>query len=145
MNTKLLGSGKCSFFGGPNDTGVGVHENLSCIEPSDLSKEWFSRLFSPINSSFGLARNLNPRALYCAMRWNYGSFDGKRGEILPELTREQIRYAMFYVQSDHGSCFVQAADFGPNWDTGRFIDLSPGVLPFLGVSTDDIVTVTAIW
>jgi len=149
MQTIPLGTGKCSSFGGPNDVaGVGAQEGLGCIEPTDLSSYWFHRLFlqgNAYNSGLGLARNLNPASLYCAMRWGYTSFDGRQGEILPHRTREEIRHAIFLVESDNGFCFVQAADWGPSTDTGRLIDLSPGALAALKVGTDDVVLVSAIF
>jgi hypothetical protein len=140
-----LGTGKCSSFGGPNDMGVGPKEELSCIDLVDLSEWWFDRIFlasSEWDDSKGPARNLNPRTYYCAMRWGYGSFGGVQGEILPNLSREQIRWSLFRITAASGaSRIVQAADWGPNTDTGRLIDLSPQVLTDLKIQTNDPVTV----
>lgn len=141
-----LGSGRCSYFGGPSDTGVGINEGLGLIEPPDLNEWWFRRLFlsSPgaWNSSKGLARNLNPNAFYLAMRFAYGSFEGIHGEILPGYSREQIRRGGFIVTGKTGSAPSQASDWGPNTDTGRFADLSPGLCKAIGVSTDDEVCIS---
>jgi hypothetical protein len=71
-----LGAGTCSWFGGPNDTGVGADEGLGLIEPDDLREWWFRHLFlsgDAFNKHLGLGRNLNPNVFYCAMRWAYGS------------------------------------------------------------------------
>lgn len=139
-----LGSGKCSSFGGALDTGVGPLEGLGCIEQSDLNQWWFRRLFvnpGSWDNSKGLARNLDPNAFYCAMRWEYTSFDGIQGEILTGLSREQIRHGLVRVTFAGRFLYAQPADFGPNLDTGRLIDLSPGCLLALGAKTDDIVSV----
>lgn len=143
----ILGTGKCSSFGGPKDTGVGQWEPLSAVSTSDLSEYWFNRLFLPQaqwDHKAGLARNLNPNALYCAMRWSYGAFEGKYGEILCGFTREQIRRSLFKVSANGKSVYVQAADWGPNPDTDRLIDLSPGALAYLGMKTDYTVTVELV-
>jgi len=142
-----LGSGKCSYFGGPMDSGVGAQEGLGLIEPSDLTEWWFRRLFAmpgSYDNGKGLARNLNPSAFYCAMRFGYGSFAGVAGEILPGYSRTQIQRMIFAVTANGNTKFVQAADWGPNTDTGRLIDLSPGVCKALCISTDDVVSVEAL-
>jgi hypothetical protein len=142
----ILGQGKCSTFGGPNDFGVGISEGLSCIDPSDLMDWWFSRIFlanQPINTT-GLARKLNPQAFYIAMRWGYGSFEGVQGEILPDFTRDQVRNAMFRLTANGNTVYAQAADWGPNTDTGRLVDCSPGVLSRLNLQTDQLVAVELV-
>ena len=141
-----LGTGKCSTFGGPSDTGVGVAEGLSCIDPVDLSQWWFSRLFLPYQppGTSGLARKLNPQAFYIAMRWGYGSFNGVQGEILPNVSRQQIRESLFLVSYGEQSVYAQAADWGPNTDTGRLVDCSPGVLAAIGATTDNEITVEVV-
>lgn len=139
-----LGSGKCSSFGGPQDTGVGPQEGLSCIDPVNLNEWWFRRVFvapEAWDNTKGLARNLDPNAFYCAMRWEYASFEGIQGEILPGLSREQIRRGLVRITFAGKSLFAQPSDFGPNLDTGRLIDLSPGCLLALGARTDDVVSI----
>lgn len=148
MNLISLGSGKCSYFGGAADTGVGAQEGLSLIEGTDLNEWWFRRLFVTgaciWDRSKGLARNLDPNALYCAMRWGYASFAGVQGEILQGYSREQIRRTIFIVSANGKNIYVQGSDWGPNTDTNRLIDLSPGGCKRLGVKTDDIVSVQAV-
>jgi hypothetical protein len=139
-----LGVGKCSTFGGPSDKGVGTTEGLSCVELSDLNEWWFSRCFYPRPPGYGLACTLNPNTLYCAMRWGYSIFAGVQGEILQGYTREQVRRMIIKVTAGQNVCYVQGVDWGPNTDTGRLIDLSPGAASKLGVSTDDLVMVDAI-
>lgn len=147
MNIIPLGTGKCSNFGGPSDTGVGPQEGLSLIEIPDTTEWWFRRIFlNPglWDSGKNLARNLNPMAFYLAMRFAYSTFGGVKGEILPGYNREQVRRGLFIVQSSHGLIFAQAADWGPNTDTGRLVDLSPGACKAIGVTTDDEVMVSFI-
>ena len=139
-----LGTGKCSTFGGMADKGVGTKEELSCVGISDFSEWWFRRIFlapGDYSSAYGPARNLDPAAFYCACRWAYGSFGGVQGEILPGYTREQVRRGVVIVSANGKNVACQAADFGPNPDTKRLIDLSPGAATALGVKTDDTVTV----
>lgn len=147
MNVIPLGSGRVSSFGGPGDIGVGDTEGLSCIDNNDLNDWWFRRIFvSPgswVNSK-GLARNLDPNAFYCAMRWAYGSFDDVQGDILTGYARNQVRRAIIIIEANNKTIYAQAADWGPNTDTGRFIDLSPVILTKLGVETNDAVTVSAL-
>ena len=40
-----LGTGKMSTFGGPADEGVGPHEGLALVGPTDLASWWWSCLF----------------------------------------------------------------------------------------------------
>ncbi len=138
-------TGKMSTFGGPDDTGVGPREGLALIEPVDLSEWWFRRVFlRAFNNSLGLARNLDPQALYCAMRWNEHGID-----------RETARRSLFRLTANGKSIFVQGVDYGPgdgkivdgepDPDTGRLIDLSPGAALALNLDTDDLVTVDQIW
>ena len=143
-----LGSGPTSDFGGPKDTGVLPDETLALIGISDLTDWWFRRLFlmpGQWDNSKGLARNLNPDALYIAMRFAYGSFAGKQGNILQGFTREQVRRGIFFLEANGKLAIAQAADWGPGWDApegNRLVDSSPGVLSMLGVSTDAIVGVS---
>lgn len=139
-----LWTGKCSSFGGPDDMGVGRQEGLGLIEQVDLKEWWFSRLFLDDSGDFGLARSLNPSAFYCAMRFAYGSFGGVSGEIMPGFTREKIRRGLFIIFFQDKSVFAQAADWGPNLDTGRLIDCSPGVLAKIGATTDSEVDVSYV-
>ncbi len=77
----------------------------------------------------GLARRINPDKFYVACRWPLGSYDFLRSASLHVLFRGK-------------SAIARAVDWGPNVKTGRVADLSPGLLNFLGASTDDVVTVT---
>ena len=148
MSCPTSWSGKCSSFGGATDKGVGPQEGLGLIELPDLSEWWFSRLFNQdsIENGMGLARSLNTNAFYCAMRFAYTSFQGVQGEILPGYTREQVRRGQFTICKQAGgpAIWATAADWGPNLDTGRLIDCSPGILTALGAQTDDQLLVSFI-
>jgi hypothetical protein len=139
----FLGTGKMSVFGGPADEGVGPHEGLALIGPSDLGIWWYSCLFLPEQpaGTTGLARRLNPRAFYLAMRWDYA-----------RRSKEFLRHAVVKLTNPANGLYVFArpVDFGPGDgsvidgrptpDTGRIADLSPGAATALGLQTDEVVT-----
>lgn len=108
--------GKCSWFGGPNDTGVGP------LERGAISHE--------------VLRELDPNGFYCAMRFNYGE-DTEAGIIFWRAARLLVRNPANGV-----SVVVRPIDWGPNPDTGRIIDLSPGAISGLRAQTDDLVEVS---
>ncbi len=139
-----LSTGRMSVFGGPADEGVGPHEGLALVGPTDLALWWFSCLFlaqQPAGTT-GLARRLNPRAYYIAMRWDYARFP-----------KEALRNGLVRLSVPHATdrhVFAHPVDFGPadgsiidgqtTRDTGRLADLSPGAATALGLQTDDSVT-----
>lgn len=138
----LLGTGKMSVFGGPADEGVGPHEGLALVGPSDLGIWWYASLFLPEQptGTTGLARRLNPRAFYLAMRWDYARWP-----------KQVLRNAVVKLTdpTDARHVFARPVDFGPGDgsiidgqatpDTGRIADLSPGAATALGLRTDDLV------
>lgn len=141
-------SGKCSTFGGPYDKGVSPSEGLALVEPSDLDQLWFRRLFLPEQpaNTTGLARRLDPKTYYCAMRWAYtSSLAGEDGRLPIVTTREELRKNYVVVGNGTKTFRVRPVDWGPHVDTGRVIDLSPGLAEALGVGTDDNVTVFITW
>ena len=138
----FLGTGKMSVFGGPADEGVGPHEGLALVEPGDLGIWWYACLFLPVSpaGTTGLARRLNPRAFYLAMRWDYADFP-----------REMLRNCFVKLSNPANGLhvFARPVDFGPGdgtiidgqptRDTGRIADLSPGAAAALGLQTDEVV------
>jgi hypothetical protein len=138
----FLGSGKMSVFGGPADEGVGPDEGLALIGPADLGTWWHGCLFLPEQpaGTTGLARRLDPRAFYLAMRWDYGVYP-----------KEVLRNAVVRVSNPANGrhLFARPVDFGPGDgsvidgratpDTGRIADLSPGAAGALGLQTDEVV------
>ena len=164
MNSILpLGTGRLSTFGGPADSGVGADEGLALVGPTDLAIWWYGSLFLTEDQAGapGLARRLNPRAHYAAMRWDevlrphglaYFNPDGVRN--LPTSTL--LRHALLRLTNPRNgvTLFARPVDYGPgdgriidgqhDPDTGRLIDLSPATAIALGVATDQLVTVELI-
>jgi len=117
--------GRMSTFGGPADTGVSPSEGLAFIS----SIEQAPHLFLPYQptGTTGLARRLNGWVPYVACRWDYS--------VTPkEMLRSGV---MALVRA--GGMMMKAfpADWGPNENTGRIADLSPGLADAMGLETDD--------
>jgi N-acetylmuramoyl-L-alanine amidase len=122
--------GRCSSFGGPEDTGVSPDEGLAFISEVEEKPELFLP-YQPRGTT-GLARRLNPYIHYIACRWNYDV-----------TSREELRAGVAMVRSLRTGIELKAfpADWGPHEDTGRIADLSPGLMEDLGITTDDEVQV----
>jgi N-acetylmuramoyl-L-alanine amidase len=127
--------GKCSWFGGPNDTGVTASEDLAFWEDwDDVVDDQAEELFLPQQppGTSGLARRLNPENFYIACRWDYG--------VYPKTYLAGKHKAL--IRAENGRQFLaRPADWGPNENTGRICDLSPGLMNALGLTTDDTVIV----
>lgn len=122
--------GKCSWFGGPDDTGVSPSEGLAFIFDVDEAPHLFLP-YQPSGTS-GLARRLNPWVNYVACRWDY--------DVTPkEMLRESGERAL--VRTNKWEALAFPADWGPHGDTNRVADLSPGLMEVLMLSTDDEVEV----
>ena len=138
----FLGSGKMSVFGGPADEGVGPHEGLALVGPTDLAFWWYSCLFLPQQppETTGLARRLNPRAFYLAMRWDYARWPKQvlRNAIV-KLTNPSNDFHVFARPVDYGPGDGSVIDGNPTPGTGRIADLSPGAATVLGLQTDNVV------
>lgn len=130
---QIKASGKCSWFGGPEDMGVSPSEGLAFIYEIDDAPDLFLAQQPP--NTTGLARRLNPDKFYIACRWKYD---------LPGMSKEDLLTTKVLVRSPRtGREFIATpADWGPHVDTGRIADLSPGLLEALGIQTDDEVEVT---
>ena len=127
--------GKCSRFGGPNDTGVDTDEGLAFIY--DISDA--PHLFLPDHpdwNGMGLARRLNPFVHYVACRWDYD-----------RTPKETLIENLALVRSTRTGIALTAfpADWGPHESTGRVADLSPSLMQDLGIDTDDEVEVIYPW
>ena len=125
-------SGKCSWFGGPDDTGVDPDEGLAFIYDYDTAPDLFLDEQPPGTS--GLARRLDPDAFYVACRWDYDVTS-------KDMLADQSRLALVRAKRTGKRFFAHPADWGPHQDTGRAADLSPGLLEALGIGTDDEVVV----
>jgi len=124
-------SGKCSWFGGPNDMGVSPSEGLAFIYELDDAPHLF--LPSQPSGTTGLARRLDPAKLYIACRWDYNV-----------TSKDDLLNIKVLVRSPKtGKEFLaEPADWGPHQNTNRIADLSPGLMDALGITTDDTVEVT---
>jgi len=129
---RLRTVGKCSWFGGPNDTGVTPSEGLAFIYKYETKPEIF--LPKQPSGTTGLARRLDPDKRYLALRWDYTQFPKTR------LAGPEVAL----VRSPKTGRFFTAhpADWGPHTSTGRVADISPGLMRELGIETDDEVEVT---
>jgi hypothetical protein len=123
-------SGRCSWFGGPNDTGVAPDEGLAFIYKVEDAPQLF--LPSQPPGTTGLARRLDPDVFYVACRWDYNATP--KDMLADEETQALVR-------AGDKEFLAWPADWGPNQNTGRVADLSPGLLAALGLETDDTVEV----
>jgi N-acetylmuramoyl-L-alanine amidase len=130
--------GKCSHFGGPEDTGVDADEQLAWWGSTAAGREDAPELFLPYQPSgtSGAARALDPASSYIAMRFDYQNQWSKE-----DLASGDV---MFWVRSRKTGKRYKArpADWGPHVDTDRVADISPGLMKALGIKTDDEVEIT---
>ena len=127
-------TGKCSWFGGPDDDGVSPDEGLAFIYDVDDQPDLFLSEQPPGTS--GLARRLDPEEFYVACRWPYDS-------ETKAIWREALlaRKALVLSIRTGKKAWAFPADWGPHGDTDRVADLSPSLLSFLELETDDDVEV----
>lgn len=129
-------TGRMSVFGGPWDKGMTPGEGLALMSFFDVADPEFAGLWLPRQPDGlpGLSHRLNPDAHYIAMRWDY--------TVHP---RSVLRGSYVVVTNAKGqSVHATPVDWGPNVDTGRICDVSPGVAKALGLETDDVVTVEVV-
>lgn len=122
--------GKVSWFGGPDDPGVTPSEGLAFIYKVSDAPYLFLP-YQPPNTT-GLARRLDPDVRYVACRWDYNQYPK------PML----LQWTAQVTAPKTGRTFeAYPADWGPNQNTGRIADISPGLMSELGIKTDDEVEV----
>jgi hypothetical protein len=124
-------TGKMSTFGGPADTGVAPDEGLALCEPSEMAKFPGYFLAEQPPGTTGLARRLDPNSHYIAMRWDY-----------KQTPRSYLQSIVVKVVANGKSFDARPIDWGPNINTGRICDLSPGLATALGLQTDNACSVT---
>jgi N-acetylmuramoyl-L-alanine amidase len=125
-------TGKCSYFGGPDDEGVAEDEGLALFEKIEQAP-WLFLPETEDTEGLGLARRLNPFVHYLACRWDY--------DVTPKATLAQ-EVALVTATKTGISLRAFPADWGPAEWTERVADLSPGLMTDLGnLETDDEVTV----
>lgn len=127
-------NGTVSNFGGPDDMGVAPDEGLAFISNIDQAPQLFLP-FQPSGTS-GLARRLNPYVHYIATRWDYAVTP--HSMLLNEV-------ALVRAVDTGIALTAFPADWGPNSNTGRVADISPGLMDDLGIKTDDRVEVIFPW
>jgi hypothetical protein len=126
--------GKVSHFGGPEDTGVSPSEGLAFIYEIEEAPHLFLP-YQPAGTT-GLARRLNPHIHYIACRWDYNKVP--KVDLLDDV-------ALVTSTKTGVSLTAFPADWGPNENTGRVADISPGLMADLGITTDDEVEVIYPW
>jgi N-acetylmuramoyl-L-alanine amidase len=130
-------SGRVSWFGGPNDSGVSPSEDLAWWETWDqvvnANAEHLFLSQQPPGTT-GLARRLNNATAYVACRWDYNITS-------KTMLADQRHKAL--VSAGGRSILCTPADWGPHEEQtgGRVADVSPAVLDYLGITTDDTVDV----
>ena len=127
--------GKVSHFGGPRDMGVSPSEGLAFLYEVDDKPHLFLKRQPP--GTTGLARRLDPKKFYVAMRWDYDQFTK---EVLAGDDLALVRSPKTGKQFE-----AHPADWGPHEDTGRVADISPGLMEALEITTDDEVEVIYPW
>lgn len=127
-------NGRMSTFGGPDDTGVTSSEGLALMTKKDIGSEKFGYLFLPKQPprTTGLARRLDPSKYYIAMRWDY------KKTSLDALRSHKVKLTANGITIE-----AQPVDWGPNANTRRIADLSPGAAKALKLITDNDVMVFA--
>ena len=132
-DTLFYADGKCSHFGGPDDTGVSPSEGLAFIYEYEEAPHLFLPKQPP--GTTGLARRLDPEVFYVACRWNYD-------DTPKTMLRDSGQMALVTAKKTGKTMQAYPADWGPHEDTGRVADLSPGLMEYLGIATDDDVIVS---
>ncbi len=118
-----------SVFGGPNDTGVKPNEPVAIWDKwnQDLAQGLFLKVQPP--GTTGLARRLDPDSFYIAMRWIY-----------TETPKATLQASWVICRANGRFAWARCADWGPNVNTGRVADLSPGLASYLKLQTDDVAS-----
>lgn len=118
-------SGKCSWFGGSNDTGVSVTEGLALYNDIEDNPNLFIFKYGK-----ALARSLNPKTYYCACRWDY--------DITP---KDLLRKCLLQISFKDKKVICSPVDWGPAESTNRIVDMSFGAMTALGCQTEDVVQI----
>jgi hypothetical protein len=127
--------GKMSTFGGPRDTGMRSSEGVALFDEPEFARHgldgWLlsrSQAGAP-----GIGRRLDPNKPYIACRWDYS-----------RTPRALLQEAVVEIEAlgSGAKGTARPMDWGPNSNTGRVADLSPGLAKSLGLQTDDRVRIT---
>jgi hypothetical protein len=128
--TGKVNSGKCSWFGGPNDSGMAETEPLAFLFEVSQAPDLFLD-----GATEALGRALDPEEYYIAMRWDYD-----------EISKEDLLKTICLVRNPANgrSFWARPSDWGPHESTDRVADISPGLMDALGVETDDELEVIVL-
>lgn len=118
--------GKVSWFGGPDDTGVGATETGS------VTSERLRELNDPVDASSSTVASRPEDFYFVAMRWNFSA--------TPRNTWRDLRLLLKNPANGH-AVVVRPVDWGPNTSTRRIVDVSPRTITDLDADTDDTVLV----
>jgi N-acetylmuramoyl-L-alanine amidase len=127
-------TGRASWFGGPDDTGVSPSEGLAFhYEITEDNQHLF--LPNQPSGTTGLARRLNPEVHYLACRWDY--------DVTPKsMLQKKANVALVRGVENGIEMIAYPADWGPHeTKTDNDADLSPGLLRDLHLEDDDTVEV----
>ena len=136
----FMATGKCSYFGGPDDQGVSASEGLAFHYALTEANQHLFLPLQPLGTT-GLARRLNAQAVpYLACRWNYD-------DTPKTMLAESGQMALVTNTTTGRSTAAFPADWGPHDEKtgGRVADLSPALMRDLDLETDDIVEVVYPW
>jgi N-acetylmuramoyl-L-alanine amidase len=132
MEVIVTDVGRCSWFGGPDDTGVDADEGLAFFYDYLDAPHLFLPEQPP--GTTGLARRLDPNKPYVACRWDY--------EVTPKSMLQDPRLrALVRAPKTGKQAMAWPADWGPAETTNRIADLSPGLMEALGIETDDVIEI----
>lgn len=129
----MILQGKCSEFGGPNDTGMANDTGLAFYEPHEADMR--PDLFTSGGANTPTWKRLRTESKYIALNIPMGA------------TRRWAQRSKWLVTNlktnKKVSCYL--VDRGPG-APGRVVDCSPGVLKAIDAKTDDILEVEElIW
>ncbi|HYL99335.1 MAG TPA: hypothetical protein VEZ90_10300 [Blastocatellia bacterium] len=106
--------GKAAVFGGPKDRGGKRDDKLG--------------LPTGAHYQYELVRNLNPKAFYCAMRFEY-----RQMHMSAEEGKRWWANKRILISANGKSIVAKAVDFGPHENSGFSIGVSPGAAEALGI------------
>lgn len=121
--------GKCSIFGGPNDTGMTKDEGLALYEHHEADERLDLFNLRSVDASLGTSQRLRADAYYFAYRF------------VKETGRANLQETPWMLKNPRNGrkVVVSLCDWGPHERTGREFDISPAAASALGVKTDDII------
>lgn len=126
--------GRMSTFGGPRDRGMSPTEGLALFtSETEMQRHGLGGylLSSGEAGASGLGRRLITSKFYLACRWSTHDYPLLRDAVAHVANPKTDKIEL-----------ARPMDWGPNANTGRVADLSPGLAAALGLDTDDQCTVT---